>query len=87
MRGYDVRCKARGIEMEADSIVMSGSATSGRWKRMTTLTNGPGRQRHREKEGRGSQGEAACSFGWAGPLRLAGEKLGSQAAEAEWANC
>jgi hypothetical protein len=44
MRGYGVWCKARGIEMEADSIVMSGSVTSGRWKRMTTLTSRPGHQ-------------------------------------------
>jgi hypothetical protein len=82
-----VQGKRRGIEMEADSIVVSDSVTSGRWKRMTTLTSEPGRQRHREKEGRGSQGEAACGFGWAGPLRLAGEKLGPRAAEAEWAKC
>jgi hypothetical protein len=44
MRGYDVRCKARGIEMEVDSIIVSGSVMSGRWKRMTMLISGPDRQ-------------------------------------------
>jgi hypothetical protein len=53
MRGYDVLCKARGIEMEADSIVVSVSATS---KRNTTtpLTCGPGMAVTRRKgEGHG----------------------------------
>jgi hypothetical protein len=51
-----------------------------------TRGGGPRRQRHKKEEGRSSQGEVACGFGWAGPLRLAGEKLGARAAEAKWAS-
>jgi hypothetical protein len=65
----------RGIEMEADSIDVSVSATSKRKKK--TLTHGPAvavTQGEREK------GEAACGFGWAGPIRDARTREGSWAA-------
>jgi hypothetical protein len=50
--------------------------TSKRKKTTTTPTNEPGvAVTQEERRACGSRGEAACGFGWAGPLRLAGEKL------------
>jgi hypothetical protein len=82
-RGFYLRGEAQravqgnqGVGAASDSFEVFDSVTRGRKKMMATPTSGPRVAATRREERRALRPSAAD--GWAGPLRLAGEELGSR---------